>query len=344
MIANYSEFLLENELNVGLLNASYNFVPRLVNDAKKNKLLQKSNPDSKSTWYKRELEFDLELNNKRGRTSNVIITKAGSLVAIFLLQVKKEYHKDDKNIENALNPADIIVVSHNSFDIADIELVLAETVKGTYKNKTYVFTRKLIDDNSRSEKPLDNKVYVRWDPNRQMNIERTDKIDLFYARYEYDLKIIENEKLTVDKIEKSPAYVDLVSNFPLVDVSTASQHKKVNIMLAIPKDMILDTDDEYTKQGDKYADWGFGLYSTGYVRNIPMYSDSSSQYYNQPRVSVIGTFDATTIEGWSKGIEIVKKRLIKIKNDLASRKGVLICTPEEKHRYRGHIAGKRMGI
>lgn len=339
----YKEFLLENELNVGLLNADYNFLKHLISSAKKQRCLKKSDPTSSSDWYKEDkLEYDLRLGDKTGRNAHIIKTNGGSVVNMILLRDDKPYHKDDSNIENSLNPADIIVISHKPFDLKDIELVLTDTIIGNYKNKTYKFTRKLITDSSKSEKPIDIRVTLGWNSQALKFDEKLVKIDLFYVRYEYDLVLTENTKITIEQVEKFPSYIDLISNFPLVNVPNATQRKNGNIMLAIPKDMIIDPDDLYTQYDDKYADWGFGLYATGYVRNVPMYSNGIGM--SPPRVSVMSTFDATSIEGWNNAIEMISKKLNKIKKELESRKGVLICTPEDKHKYRGHIAGKKYGI
>jgi hypothetical protein len=364
----FEQFLLERDVTMDLLKESGEFFNRILKDAKSNKLIK--NMASVDLWYSTWNKppkwapgdlvghRDSQAVEYKGLKSsyNSYCTKlpSGKIVEFYpmfpdLSWQSKRFNGTEqlensmynlKNVDKAL----MVVMSDEPLDKSEIDAIMPDNVKGTYKNDIWDFKCKLVDDFS-SKLTKFNRA-EKYGTNRKI----VSSFDAYCIVYAYDVSTSKGTDVTFDEAKKLPEMTALLDKHPVEIASNAKQMKNGTILFGIPKQYLFgpqEARDRYVTdkqefEGPGNIDYlynGYAIYKSGYVRSLPMWKKNWHD-----RASVIDTFDATTIEGWKKAIVAIDKSLDTLTKNLNASGLKVLSTKEDRDKYKGYIVSHKFGL
>jgi hypothetical protein len=362
----FEQFLAEREISMDLLKDTREFFERILKDAKANKLVkyvtstynwhnQWNNPPK---WAPEQLvghreDQDVEykglVSNSNGSCVKLL---NGKFVEFYAMLPKMSYQSKRVNGTETLEDSFynlknvglglMLVISDEPINKSEIDAIMPDNVKGTYKNDIWDFKLKLIDDFSNKLTKF-NRVKRYGASNGVVG-----SFDAYALVYAYDVSSSKGTDVSFDEAKKLPEMTALLDKYPIEIVSNAKQIKNGTILFGIPKKFLFGPDKDrnyYVKQefeGPGNIDYlynGFAIYKTGYVRSLPMWNKSWTD-----RATVISTFDATSIEGWKKAINAIDNAFDKLDKNLKAAGLKLLSTKEDRDKYKGYIVSHKFGL
>lgn len=238
-----------------------------------------------------------------------------------------------------LSSIDVIVASRTSFSLADIEKLFPEEIEASSGTKPLMFKRSLSKDHSKTQGEMN--VHVgTWDAAAaKYNYATKPDKPCYYVVFSYKKEEKSStDEISFDIVTSLPEFKDLLKKYPLVVNSTKIQRKKGIISMVFPTKFVIfpETNNWFGNPDKDYLNKGFSIFSSGTVREILVNHGGMAKD--------VGKFDASSIEGWKKGIGIVKTKLNELKAKIAKEGGKLLVDEEDKHNHRGMISGRSYGI
>jgi len=364
----FEQFLLERDITMDLLKDTREFFERILKDAKANKLVKyvTSTGNFYGHWSKppkwapndlvgyRE-DQDVEYKGLTANHSGFCVKLlSGKIVEFYVMLPQLSYQSkrvngvetlDDSvyNVKN-VNTGFMLVVANEPLNKSEIDAIMPENVRGTYKNDIWEFKRKLMNDFSNKLTKFSRvKSYVRTK-------SVTGSFEAYSLMYSYDVSASKGTDVSFDEAKKLPEMTALLDKYPIEIVSNAKQIKNGTILFGIPKKFLFGpaektkyyVTDTVKFDGPGNIDYlynGYAIFKSGYVRSVPMWNQSWSD-----RASVIGTFDATSIEGWKKAIKTIDKSFETLTKNIERNDMKLISTEADRAKYKGYIIGHDYGI
>ena len=366
----FEQFLAERDITMDLLKDSREFFERILKDAKANKIIKYVT--STYNWYghwntppkwapselvghreDQDIEYKGLVSNSNGSCVKLL---NGKFVEFYAMLPQMSYQSkrvngtetlEDsfynlKNVSSGL----MLVISDEPLVKSEIDAIMPDNVKGTYKNDIWNFACKLVDDFSNKLTKFNRvKRYATIQPKSTVG-----SFDAYALVYAYDVTASKGTDVSFDEAKKLPEMTALLDKYPIEIASSAKQIKNGTILFGIPKKYLIGPTDKvrnYTtdkKEFDgagniDYLYSGYAIFKSGYVRAIPMWKEHWSD-----RPSVISSFDATSIEGWKKAISTIDKSFEKLTKNLNDNGLKLISTEADRAKYKGYIIGHDYGI
>ncbi len=366
----FEQFLAERDITMDLLKDTREFFERILKDAKSNKLIKYVT--STYNWYgqwatapkwapdelvghreDQDIEYKGLVSNSNGSCVKLL---NGKFVEFYAMLPKMSYQSkrvngtetledsfyNVKNVSSGL----MLVISDEPLNKSEIDAIMPDNVKGTYKNDIWSFTRKLVDDFSNKLTKFNRvKRYATIQPKSTVG-----SFDAYALVYAYDVTASKGTDVSFDEAKKLPEMTVLLDKYPIEIVSTAKQIKNGTILFGIPKKYLVGptektkhyVTDKQEFDGPGNIDYlynGYAIFKSGYVRSMPMWNKSWSD-----RASVISTFDATSIEGWKKAITTIDKSFETLTKNIEKNDLKLISTEADRAKYKGYIVGHDYGI
>lgn len=364
----FEQFLLERDITMDLLKDSREFFERIIKDAKASKLIKymTSTYNWYSQWNKppRWAPDDLVGHREdqdveyKGLTSSMngfcVRLLSGKAVEFYVMLPQLSYQSKRENgtetITNSFYNVEnvslccMLVISDEPINKNEIDAIMPDNVKGTYKNDIWDFKGKLVDDFS-------NKL-TKFSRTKRYGAAKgtVGTFDAYALVYAYDVSASKGTDVSFDEAKKLPEMTALLDKYPIEIVSNTKQIKNGTILFGIPKKYLVGPPDKvknYTTNKQEFdgpgnIDYlynGYAIYKSGYVRALPMWNKHWSD-----RATVMSTFDATSIEGWKKAISSIDKAFDKLDKSLKANDLKLISTEEDRAKYKGYIIGHDYGI
>ena len=342
MIKNFNDFLLETKTEIPLLIDGSRFLKGILGAAKKANVIKYVSEYLDSSDYRilpvwatmadrpsKKVIFDNRFSvNEHIFLMNKQLFVASNLVdEKYVNREKREVpEKISKNYYSiydmdTINPGYIIVESMNSFDIKIIEKIFTDEVSGAVGKKVYNFNRSLVEDNSQTAKELNFYSGGRYSEYAKKTSSYQKP---YFVVFKYEMSESKAEEITLDDIQATQEYKDLISSMPVELASTPRQLSKKDITLSfgIPADHIIEFNMEdgqgrFTRDNSKWIHYGYALYTRGYIRSIPLWQ--STRGWGGDQAHPVGNFNPGTLEGWKEGLvkikEKFKKMIIEFEND-----------------------------
>lgn len=356
----FEQFLLERDITMDLLKESREFFERILKDAKSNKLIKYmtstynwySKWDNPPKWAPEDLigyrdRYNVEYKNLKASSNGFCVKLLSSKVVEFYIMFPQLSYQSKRvngtetledsayNLKN-VSKGLMLVISDEPINKSEIDAIMPDNVKGTYKNDIWDFKGKLVDDFSTKLTKFSKKV--------------GGSFEAYALTYSYDVTASKGTDVSFDEAKKLPEMTSLLDKYPIEIASTDKQIKNGTILFGIPKKYLIGPTDkvknyvtdkqEFDGTGNiDYLYSGYAIFKSGYVRAMPMWKSHWSD-----RASVISSFDATSIEGWKKAITIVDKSFEKLTKNLNDNGLKLISTEADRAKYKGYITGHDYGI
>jgi hypothetical protein len=366
----FEQFLLERDIVMDLLKDTREFFERILKDAKTNKLVKYVT--STYNWYNRwnnppkwapdnlighredqDVEYKGLVSNSNGSCVKLL---NGKLVEFYAMLPQLSYQSKRENGTETLEDSFynvknvdlclMLVISEEPLVKSEIDAIMPDNVKGTYKNDIWDFKLKLVDDFSNKLTKFNRvKRYATIQPKSTVG-----SFDAYALVYKYEVTQSKGTDVSFDEAKKLPEMTALLDKYPIEIVSNAKQIKNGTILFGIPKKYLMGPADkvknyvtdkkEFDGPGNiDYLYNGYAIFKSGYVRSMPMWNKHWSD-----RASVVGTFDATSIEGWKKAITSIDKSFETLTKNIEKNDMKLISTAEDRAKYKGYIIGHDYGI
>jgi len=351
-----------------LLKESREFFERILKDAKANKLIkymtstynwysQWNNPPK---WAPDELigyrdRYVIDYKNLESSSNGFCVKLlSGKVIEFYVMFPDLSYQSKRVNGTETLEDSTynlknvskglMLVISDEPIDKSEINAIMPDNVKGTYKNDIWDFKSKLVDDFSTKLTKFNRKE--QYGANKKIG----GSFDAYALTYSYDVSTSKGTDVSFDEVKKLPEMTALLDKYPIEIASTDKQIKNGTILFGIPKKYLIGPTDKVknyvtdTKEFDgtgniDYLYNGYAIFKSGYVRAMPMWKSHWSD-----RASVISSFDATSIEGWKKAITAVDKSFEELTKNLNDNGLKLISTEADRAKYKGYIIGHDYGV
>lgn len=333
MISSFSEFcLLESEdIDVGMNNSVDNLLKSILRSLRlKNDPGSGSKPSMRSVEFFKEVDFDLLNRSGYGMWAEENVLIGGNRVTFLILPRTQPFRRiervSDMKIKNL--ECGLVIVSDKPFDSS---IVLDKTFISSYKGVSSRVSFSVIDDFSEKSVRVTRKD-SKWN-SAKGNWDYTEKkVETYYTTYALNVTDGESEDISLEEIEKLPAFQDLLSSLPV----KVARRTKQGFIFAVPIDNIIPPERTEFPASAEYYYYGYAIVDTGYIRNYPMYGGSPP--------SVASKFNSSSKDGWEAGLKDIKSRFLKRFKDLEKDGGKVLFTDEDKHRHRGTIKGRKLGI
>jgi hypothetical protein len=224
----------------------------------------------------------------------------------------------------------------------EIDNILPKEITGSLKNEKIAFSRKILKDHAYDRGNLE--VSSKDMGRGAYRVER-----YYYVLATYEESQRDKTEISLEQIMNLPDYKKLIEETGMEMISTPVQKKNLTITFGFPAALTAPLAGEgngyfYERQISNrdgktfdYLKDGFALYARGQLRKIPTFSDPGD------RPALIGKFEGSSLQGWADGLDTLREKILKHQSDLKKRMD-LYLTPEEKHKNRGKISGRKFGI
>jgi hypothetical protein len=327
------EDFLNEELQIKLLKDASGFIEAIAKDMKARKVIKRTDNIGKfeatnwvtatdnhlPSWGKPhglipKNEQPDNLSTASRWWGSMLLTNENEFVQLYIsimYDTSKKY-----NVAKEMDPTELLIVSDPLISDSKINELFPDKIKGTYGNDIYDFTRGKISAGPK----LGNK------PSKILT---------------YDFKHTTGEAVSFDEAKQTQEMKDFLAKYPVEIISNPKQIKNGTFIFAIPVSHTIDLDKQFYTEGKEYVRDGFSITKSGYVRKTPLYS---RYHWDSMQSANIGSFDATSIEGWESAISIVDKYLGAMIEKMKNKGVKVLVDPKEREKYSGYIAGHNYGI
>lgn len=297
-------------------------------------------------WLKKcnhDVLFRIELGNGEKDTYVHVSLKGFETRKIFNVQLKNRVYFEtsmlhDGNftyeIDKSLNPARILVASRDSFTLDDVNEFYPDTINAVNGNVHYSFKKHVLTNHSqRADYLVEKHEKTTIVDGKYHSSEHEKNVKYFYVYIEYTMTKHMTEKIDSVSVINSEGYKNLLKKYPIELVSTKTQLNKGTFVFAFPSSHVLSKNGSID---DKYLDYAYIMYSTGYIRVCYLNDDK--------KVAQAGSFDSSTMDGWNEGFEKLGKKFEKLVKDMRNDGDIVFMTPEEIEKHRGAITLHKYNI
>ena len=216
--------------------------------------------------------------------NNIVLLNDDSIVAVGFLRLKPNERVDYSLTFSS--PAPIIK--------KNIDSIVLDISSASRNNEIINITKnKCIDKSARSL----NVPYYYVDE----GVQKTKHADIFSIRYNFDIKVVEKTDVLFENIFSTKEYKDLEYKYGFTCISTHKQEINKTIHLVIDLNMLkLKTRNVSNK---KYYGIGCVLYLKGNIFTTDIMNDKVFSSMDK----VIGTFDATSLQGYREAFKKIDK-------------------------------------
>jgi len=322
----YESFLLESKAN--LVRNSEELIVSILDAAKKEKVIKYYGdlPRSRTSGW-REFAFSHIRGNRL--IENVLLSR------MFIFEMNKKFFGVFAEEKDLKTPGKFLksftIISEGPFEKGEIEKVFTSSVEANNGKLKISCTKDSIS--------IDLKYFTLTAYSGRQTKEK-----LYSCEITYSIEISEGETVSFDEMKKLPEFQNILKKYPLEVISTPAQLKKGSVILAIPANLVIDTEEKYV--GKKYLNRGFGIYNSGYIRLVYAEIRETDKSYGTliPSATMWGKFDASSESGWKEGFKMLDDKIEKFLEKLKKEDIIIISTPEEREKYRGLITGRKFGI